>query len=188
MRKGYSHIFVILLVLSAILIIPTLLFGARQLNYTAYGACVSNTLRDIDILIDQFKTRSKTGVAVPVKVTDCIQEVVFTNKDWKSKAKGMKEVKCRDDADAHILIFKMDIGIWTAIKGGSEKIQAELIAPDVICRDIYNLRFNSLPGDSLEGEGKADKIYCVKFQVNPSLNYININNWDAVSSEEKCVI
>ncbi len=28
----------------------------------------------------------------------------------------MKEVKCSDDADAHILIFKRDIGLVEAIK------------------------------------------------------------------------
>lgn len=194
MRKGYTHIFVILLVLSAILIIPTLLFGARQINYIGYGACVGNTLSDIDILIDQFKkTNSKTDVAVPVKVTDCIQEVVFTKKDWRSKAKGMKEVECRDDADAHILIFKRDLNAWSLIKSGAEteKIQAGLIAPDVICKNIYGPRFNILPADEkLEGpSGKnAYVVYCVKFQANPTYKYIDINNWDVVEAREKCVI
>ncbi len=190
MKKGVNVIVLFVMLSAFMLALVVIPIGIRQFNYLAYGKCVSDTLRDIDILLEQFKkAKSKTGFAVPVRVTDCIEEVVFTNKNWRVMAKGMKEVKCKDDADAHVLIFKRDISFWNAVKSGREKVVAKLVAPDVVCRNIYDMYFNTLPGDRLEGPKKDSEIYyCLKFQVNPSQKYVDIYSWDVVSSKDKCVL
>ena len=199
MKKG-MQVLIMFVILSAIFIPIILIAGARQFSYIAYGDCVGKTLSDIDALTNQLKSQSTSQWHYQaVRVTNCIGYVVFANGDgWKTAAasvgKGAEEVKCKDDADAHILIFKRDMGFWQTLASplsgsGREKLQAEILAPDVICRDAYGFTFaTQMRNAVLPGPSGDLSIYCLKFQVDQKNNDVDITSWDTVEAREKCKI
>ncbi len=182
---------IMLVAASGILIMMVLVIGARQYDYMVYGKCIADTDYDINRLLDQFKDSNyKGGQALSVKMTECVEDVFFVNgNEWKTLGTGSKEIKCNDDADAHIVIVRRSYNLWKLIRSGSTKIaKTELMAPDTICKDIYGMTFNNLDnGGEIEGSSDS-KTYCVMFEINRKLDYININNIEEVNSKEKCVI
>lgn len=197
--KGVQ-VLIMFVILSAVFIPIILIAGSRQFSYIAYGDCVGKPLSDIDAMTSQFKSQSTSQWHYQaIRVTNCIGYVVFTNGDgWKTAAatigKGAEDVKCNDDADAHILVFKRDMGFWQTLTSplsgsGREKLQAEILAPDVICRDIYGFTFaTTMPNFMLPASSDELTIYCLTFQVDQKNNNIVITDWKTVKTREECKI
>ncbi len=69
MKRG-SQSLIIFTAVAAVFIVLALVIGNRWFTYLVNGKCVSDTLRDIDIMTDQFKSSSTEWHAIAIRMND----------------------------------------------------------------------------------------------------------------------